>query len=281
MGLAFGIVMTLMGLIATFGTRSWRVLVPFHNEAQPRQKPHFFMSVTQSLRHRSFRVLFISFSLFFLGVVMNSSLALHYLTYYVKVTASVALSTFQLAFYIGGLVGVFVWLWVSRIVEKHWLYFLAALATAALMLAALLLFGEGRFFGTGNVGPLLVAHGLTGFFGCILWFMPQSMIADIADEDEFATGQRCEGAFFGIFSFGQQLATSLSVLLAGMLLDWFAGLLPGEVHQSVLTVNRIAVLYSVLPAILVMASAAVILRYKLTRSRVLSIQAQLDRRRMA
>lgn len=129
------------------------------------------------------------------------------------------------------------------------------------MLGALLLFGEGHLFGIGNIRPLLISHGLAGFFGSIFWFIPQSMIADVIDEDELVTGQRHEGAFFGIFSFGQQLATGLSLLVAGTLVDWFAGLVPGIAEQSGLTVNRIALLYSVLPATLVIGSVAFMLRY--------------------
>ena len=102
--------------------------------------------------------------------------------------------------------------------------------------------GEGHICGTGNVRVLVIGHGLGGFFASILWFMPYSMVADVADEDELVTGQRREGSFFAIFSFGQQLATGLSALLIGVLIDWFAVFIPGQVQQSGLTTYRIAVL---------------------------------------
>ena len=214
-------------------------------------------------------------------MVVNSALSMHYLTYYVRIIASTALSLFQLAFYVGGVVGVILWVRLSRLVEKHLLYLLAALATATLMLGALLLLGEGRVFGTGNVPPLLIGHGLAGLLGSVLWFMPSSMIADVADEDELATGQRREGSFFGIFSFGQRLAAGISALATGVLLDWYAGLIPGQAQQSALTIQRIGVLYSVLPAILLLVAALVTFRYPLGRSRVVAVQAELDRRRIA
>jgi len=280
MGLVLGVSMTIVGLIATLGTLSRRPNLPTGDEAMTFQAPRrYLVGAVQSLRNPSFRVLFASFSLFFLGVVINSSLSLHFLTYYVKITASTALSTFQVTLFAGGLVGVAFWLLVSRVVEKHWLYFLASLAIAALMLAALLLLGDGRLFGTGDVRPVIVGHGLVGFFASILWFIPASMIADVTDEDELATGRRREGSFFGILSFGEQLATGLSVFLTGVLLDWFAGLIPAQAQQSGLTVHRIGVLYSVLPAALVLAAAVLMFRYTLTRPTVLSIQAELERRR--
>lgn len=276
MGLTFGLMMTVVGLIALLGTLSWRPYLPTGGDTEMTQTPrNFFASFVQSLRNPSFRMLFASYSLFFLGVVVNSSLSIYFLTYYVKITDSTALSTFQLAFYVGGLVGVVLWLRVSRVVEKHWLYFLTNLATATLMVCALLLVGEGHLFGTGNVRVLIVGNALAGFFGSILWFMPGSMIADVADEDELATGQRREGSFFGIFFFGQQLAAGVSLLLAGVLVDWFAGLIPGQAVQSPETVWRVGLLYSVLPAALLTIAAVLILRYTLDRRRVLAIQMEL------
>jgi GPH family glycoside/pentoside/hexuronide:cation symporter len=281
MGLAFGLVMSVTGLIATLGTLSWQPYLPTDGNPEMSQTPrNFFASFLQSLWNPSFRALFTSYSLFFLGVVINNSLTIHYLTYYAQVTASTALSTFQLAFYVGGLVGVVFWLRLSRLVEKHWLYLLTNLATATLMLCALLLVGEGHLFGIGNVRALIVGHVLGGFFGSILWFMPGSMIADVADEDELETGQRREGSFFGIFFFGQQLAAGVSLLLNGVLVDWFAGLVPGQASQSPQTAWRLGLLYSLLPAALLGVAAVLILRYTLSKQRVAVIRAELDRRRV-
>lgn len=280
MGLAFGLVMTVVGLIATLGTLSRRPFLPAHGAAEtPRARRGFSLGVIQCLRNPSFLVLFTSFSLFFLGVVINASLSLYYLTYYARITASAAVSAFQLAFYVGGLVGMLVWLVVSRFVEKRRLCLLAALVTTALMSGALLLVGEGRVFGTGNLRPLVIGNGLAGFFGSVLWFMPGSMIADVADEDELTTGRRREGSFFGMFFFGQQIGAAVSALMTGVLLEWFAGLIPGPAGQSAVTVHRIGVLYAALPALLVMAAAALIWRYSLTQPRVAAIQAELGRRR--
>lgn len=279
LGLTFGLVMTATGLVATLGTLPYR-----HSQAagntQQATRNTFFTNFIQSLRNPSFRMLFASFSLFFLGVVINSLLSLHFITYYVEITASTALSTFQLAFYVGGLIGMAVWIWLSRRVEKHQLYFVATLATATLMLSAGILLGEGHLLGTGNVRVLLAGHALAGFFGSILWFMPASMVADVADEDELTTGRRREGSFFGIFSFGEQLAAGASLLIAGVLVDQFAGLVPGQAAQSAETMWRIGLLYSVLPAILLVMAAVLILRYSLTRRRVVAIRSELNQRRM-
>lgn len=278
MGLTFGLAMTLVSLIATVGTLGLRSSLHRVDPGTAARPASFFRNSGQALRNPSFRLAFIWSSLFFLGVVINNALSLHYFTYYAGITASAALSTFQLAFYLGGLAGVGCWLSVSRVVEKHWLCLMATLATALLMCAALLLVGEGRLFGTGNAPALTAGHALAGFFGSVLWFMPGSMIADAADEDELASGQRREGLFFGIYSFGHQLAGGVSVLLAGVLVDRYAQLASGTAAQSAQTVWRIGLLYSALPALLLAAAAVAISRYSLSERRMGSIRSELDRR---
>ena len=105
------------------------------------------------------------------------------------------------------------------------------------------------------------------------------MIADVADQDEVLTDQRREGIFFGLFHFGEQIAAGLSILITGILLDWFAGLIPGQVQQSAITITRIGMLYSLLPSALLIVAAFLILRYSLDQKKITDIQLQLSKSR--
>ena len=213
-----------------------------------------------------------------MALAINSSLLVHYLKYYVEINGSVALSASQGVFFGAGLLGTVFWLGVASRFEKGRLYVFSATITSALMLASVALFGKGHPLGTGDVRPLLIGYGVVGFFNCILWFIPQSMLADVADENELMTGRRREGALLGMFSFGQQVATGLAILAAGVLLDKFVGLVAAGSQPSPSAVFRIAIVYSVIPGALFMTAAVVMLRYKLTRARVASIQAELQQR---
>lgn len=71
------------------------------------------------------------------------------------------------------------------------------------------------------------------------------------------SGRRREGIFFGLFNFGEQIATGMSLLIVGVLIDSFAGLIPGQVSQSALTIERIGILYSLLPAFLLVLAAII------------------------
>lgn len=238
-------------------------------------------SMSKCLAIPAFRVVFLSSVLFFLSIVINSVLTIYFLTYCLGIVASRTLSTLQFCLYVGMLGGVICWLRISRLVEKRWLYFGATLVTSVAMLSAFFLFGQGRPLGTGGEWPLRVGYGIVGFFASVLRIVPASMIADVADQDELMNGGRREGSFFGLFTFGEQLAAGLSLLVTGVLVDHFAGLVPGQAQQGVETVNRIAVLYSVLPAMLLMVAAVSILRYPLDRREVEAIQAALARRHRA
>ncbi|HEY63327.1 MAG TPA: MFS transporter [Caldilineae bacterium] len=275
MGLAFGLAMTALGLVATLGTLSHRASEEPEPRARQEERLGFVRGLLICLHNPAFLLLTLSASLFFLASVINATVAIHYLVYYAGITKSNALSLFQLSFYVGALAGVALWLRVARRWEKQHLYFVATLAVAALMVAAYRLVGEGRLFGTGNLSALLIGHGTAGLFASALWVLPPSMIADVTDWDALITGQRREGVFFGIYSFSQQVAASLAILITGVLVDRFAGLVPGQATQSPLTIERLAMLFSLLPAMIVLVAALLILGYRLTRGRLQQIQAEL------
>jgi Na+/melibiose symporter-like transporter len=275
MGGTIGLIMSVSALIATFGTYGLIPRLPVDSDPQPAHDTRsFFSEFVTSFRNRSFRIMFVSCSLFYWGVVINTALALHFFTYYAMITDSRAISLFQVAFYLGGSLGVVGWMLLARRMEKKTLYIAAALGTALISALAYLLIGAGRPLGTGDPLPLLIGHAIGGALSSILWFMPWSMVADIADEDEAKTGRRREGSLTGLFFFGQQLASGLSVLLTGVLLEWFAGLVPGDATQSALTGARIGMLYGILPALLIVAAAALALRYQLGRAEVAALQTE-------
>lgn len=282
MGLFCGALMTGIALISTFGTLRYRQ----HANRLPTQSIRqglrgFFGNMLLALENSSFRMVCLSYSLFFLGIVINGTLSIHFLAYYAGVGAGQELSLFHLSFYIGGLCGVALWVALAKRLEKRWMYFSGIMATSIVIGCAYLLIGEGKLFGTGNLTPLLWGHGIAGVFASVLWIIPASMIADIADEDALRSGERREGSFFGLFHFCEQIAAGTAILITGFLIDWFAGLIPGAADQSIQTINRLGVMYSLLPAAILTISALFILRYSLNQETVAAIQTELVRKNRA
>ena len=277
MGAALGLLMTVVALASAAGTLRWRAVTPGRLPGN-RTRPSLLLDVLQPMRNPSLRLVFVSFALFFMSAAMNNVLAIYFYTHYVGITSSADISNFQIAFYSGGILGVLFLSRVARSVEKHVLYLLGALLTACVMFAALLFLGPERLYGRASVIPLVMGQALAGAFGSVVWFLPASMIADVVDEHELVSGSRREGSFLGVLNLGEQLAVGAAVLLAGALLDCFAKLVPNQMTQSPETIRRIGLLYAAIPAVLLVAAAALMLSYTLGRRRVAQIQAELSER---
>ena len=126
MGLAFGAVMTIAGLIGTLGTLRYRTSGGGKDSAGPR----FFSGFRIAMRNRSFRSIWCSTTVFFLAVVLNFSMAIHYFTWYAHISRSEILSLIQSCFYMGALGGVVLWMSLARRTEKRTLYIMAAVSSA-------------------------------------------------------------------------------------------------------------------------------------------------------
>ena len=122
-----------------------------------------------------------------------------------------------------------------------------------------------------------------GIFASAVWVVPASMIADVTDTDELATGLRREGIYFGIMNFGEKIAAGGALLFAGGLLAVFRRLSPGVAfgtpgHPPAATAY-VGLLYGAVPAALLAIAVILIFPYRLNRRTVQGIQRQLAARR--
>ena len=275
LGLAFGALMTVSGLISCFGTLGHRTV----GTGKSAGGPSFLSAFRISMQNTEFRKLWGSSTTFFLAVVLNASMAIQYFTWYARVSGGGTLSAIQASFYIGALLGVFQWMALSRRAEKRTLCMVAVTATAALLLMATLLIGEGRLFGTGHAMPLIVGSVIGGMFASAVWVIPPSMVADVADTDELKTGLRREGIYFGIANFGEKIAAGGALFLSGALLSLFGKLSHGVPQGAPAATPYLGILYGAVPAVLLMVSLLFIIPYRLNRRTVHGIQRELAARR--
>ena len=110
-----------------------------------------------------------------------------------------------------------------------------------------------------------------------------SMMGDIADEHELATGRRQEGIFFGVVSFSGKAASGVGSLIAGVALDvisWPAGL--GVTTETIAipaeTIRNLGIVYGPLLAVFAVTGPFAYRGYKLDRERHRSVlEALADR----
>ncbi len=277
LGLAFGALMTITGLISFFGTLSHRTSGAEHSSATP----SFLSAFRISMQNPEFRKLWGSSTTFFLAVVLNASMAIQYFTWYARISDGKTMSGIQISFYIGALLGVFLWMALARRAEKRTLCMIAVAGTAALLLMATFLIGEGRLFGTGHALPLIVGSIIGGMFASAVWVIPPSMVADVADTDELRTGLRREGIYFGISNFGEKIAAGGALLLSGTLLTLFGKFSHGAPKGAPAATPYLGILYGAVPAVILLISLIAIIPYRLNRGAVHDIQRALRARRNA
>lgn len=278
MGASFGALMTAAGLVAVFGTLDRRQYLPKLQVADSHEGS-LFRDLSELLRQPTYRALFLSAGLFFMGSVANATLLINYLVYYAGISDSNSISVFQGGFFIGALIGTPIWMRLARVFDKKSLYLAACCLVAAVAACAYVLVGEGRLIEPGSAHVLAAGNALAGAAAAALGILPLSMLADVADADELAYGRRREATLFGVFSLGHQVGAGLAVALSGFFLDLFARLEPGQIAQTPEAVERIGILYAVLPASIFLASSVFILRYDLSRERVRQVQAELAARK--
>ena len=107
----------------------------------------------------------------------------------------------------------------------------------------------------------------------------QSLTADIADENDLASGRRQEGALFAASLFTQKLASAIGPLYGGAVLDLVGlsrGMAPGTIDQA--TLNGLA-LYALVGIVMPLFVALYFsFNVHLSEERLKEIQAQLSRR---
>jgi sugar (glycoside-pentoside-hexuronide) transporter len=162
------------------------------------------------------------------------------------------------------------WLAVARHTEKATVFTIGTLWWAAGQLVLLAARPDWPRASIFLFAPL-IAMGYA-----VVDLMPWSMIGEVVDEDELATGERREGLYNGFFMFVRKLAGTAGVALALFVLGQ-AGFRKGE-QQPPAAIHAIRWLASVVPALLLLISAWFARGYPLTRAAHARILAQLAAR---
>ncbi|MEM7100494.1 MAG: MFS transporter [Pseudomonadota bacterium] len=145
------------------------------------------------------------------------------------------------------------------------LLFLAGMAPEGGTWSAAIFMGVFSALGGLGVGQVVVGIG--------------TVMADIADENELDTGLRQEGVFFGASAFANKCSAGLGNLIAGFVLEWIDWPVGENVRTAADipsdTLIQLAVIAGPVIALLALPGALCFRGYRLDRSRVQEIQAQL------
>jgi GPH family glycoside/pentoside/hexuronide:cation symporter len=250
---------------------------PYYAMVRGQARASLRASLAQTLRNRPFRVLLAVLALFAVPASMVGALGFYVQFYYVlpgqPATAALYGGLAGTAYSILGALAAPLASWSARRWGKRQALQAALLGGAVVLGATYWLYTPRAPF------LFVVGHGLfgvaaSGFF----WVLLPSMLADIVDEDELATGGRREGAFSAVLSYCLKLGTTVTLLLSGPLVEWL-GFDATQALQAPATLHRLRLLFALLPATAALLAALALFGYPLSRTRMATIRERLEDRR--
>jgi Na+/melibiose symporter-like transporter len=157
-----------------------------------------------------------------------------------------------LLYFVAGIIGIPIWLRISRSIGKH-------RAWAAAMLWASAIFVWAPFLGEGDLLLFTLVCALSGLSLGADMALPASLQADVVDLDSEASGQQRTGLFFALWSMATKLSLALAIGIAFPVLDLIGFEAGGDNAPSALL--GLAMLYGLLPVVIKLAATALVWRF--------------------
>lgn len=179
------------------------------------------LDLRRALANPSFRALFLCLLVFQTLRGAQEVLSLHQLTFFWRLTPDGILQLTLVAF-LALLAGVPLWSAASRWLDKKPTVVLGIVLFCAVGTIWPLLKLAGWFPPPDSdvyLDLLLLSGALSGLAGAAVFVASGSMVADVADEEELATGGRIEGVLFGAILFATQATSGLGGFVGGAALQ--------------------------------------------------------------
>jgi len=285
-GLISGLAAGLIVLVSAFGTLA---AIPRLLGAVERDQPQSLLrtalgDLAATLRIPAFRALVIGLTLCSLSWGFSSAMQTHLALYFWHVSIEVQ-GIAGLSVTLGILAGMAFWGGLAARTDKK-PAFLMGMAWYTLFAAFGPLAKVTGFFPAEDTVAHVIAYAgvsfLTSFGVAATLVLSASMMADVSDEDELASGIRREGIFFGAHSFATKVANGFGAALGGILYELVGltkGVAPADAPASAGT--QLGLTSGVLIAVLVGAGTLYFRHYDLSRARHASMRLELDARAQA
>lgn len=167
-----------------------------------------FGSLKKTFANKDFRIFVGSDICYWVGITMFQTGLLHYVTVLMKLPESMS-SVLYIAMTV---CSVCCYIFVNKLMgkfQKKKLVYFAFLG----MCVVLLITGLAGLFGVPGIVSGVLVVVIAAFPMAILGIIPQTIVADIAKEDDITTGENHDGMFFAARTFSMKLGQSLSILL--------------------------------------------------------------------
>ncbi|MCY3838239.1 MAG: MFS transporter [Gammaproteobacteria bacterium] len=284
--LTLAILMVVTIWYSAYGTQKE---IPFLSEPAPRLRHNpltqAVLDMAEAFRNRSFRWLFFGVLVVFIMAGVNSALDIYMFQYFWDLTGA-EMGTLQIASVAGLMTGVFLTAPLLRRTEKRFGVLLGTVVWAVCQVMPVVLRLLDAFPANDTaflVVTLVAFRFVQGLIVQQAFIAFGSMMADVADEHDVATGARQEGIFFGAIAFSHKATSGFGNFIGGLGLDiisWPTGTqIQSAADVPAETIVHLGLLYGPVVAGFSVISVWCYLHYDLTRARHAEILRELNARR--
>ncbi len=258
MGTSFGVIMLVTALI-TFA---------FVREPEVERKTSslgFFATYIKVFKNRPYVLILLAYAVHVMGLTVVSSTVIYYFKYIHNSEAVTTLAMLLL------LVTAMLFIPVSVILSKR-------IGKKAVYSAGLLIMAAGVMvlFFLGHLQPVGFSLGVMVFAGIGMGFtyaLPYAIVPDAVEYDYLLSGERKEGAFYGIWTFGLKIGQAVSLAIVGGVLS-LTGYVP-DIAQGESALLGIRLLIGPIPAVIMVGAAVILYFYPITEERYKEICIQI------
>lgn len=284
--LTLAILMVVTIWYSAYGTQKE---IPFLSEPAPRPGHNpltqAVLDLAEAFRNRSFKWLFFGVLVVFIMAGVNSALDIYMFQYFWDLTGA-EMGTLQIASVAGLMTGVFLTAPLLRRTEKRFGVLLGTIVWAICQVLPVVLRLLDAFPSNDTtflVVTLVAFRFVQGMIVQQAFIAFGSMMADVADEHDVATGARQEGIFFGAIAFSHKATSGFGNFIGGLGLDiirWPTGTeIQTAADVPAETIVHLGLLYGPVVAGFSVISVWCYLHYDLTRARHAEILRELNARR--
>lgn len=257
-GIIFGIVMAVTALITFICTREKK-----RTEGElPRES--FIKTYMGVFKNKPYVILILTYALNIIGINFLQGILVYYTKYIYRREDITPYALFFLL--LSAMVCIPLSVLVSKKIGKKKTY---QICFAIMSSACLVIFFFGHHLGPDFFKGFMVYAGIGLGFG---YAAPFSMVPDVIEYDAARSGERREGAYYGMWTFASKVGQALSIFMSGLILSW--GGYVADVVQTPGAHLAIRILIGPIPAAMLIAAMILVQFYPIDEKKYNEIIAR-------
>ncbi len=262
MGIIFGIASALPLVVTFLGTREKEAYATM-------QQPNLREALAAVLHNRPFWFATGIFLFTWTAVDIIQAMLLFFLKYRMGLEAQSDIIAGTI--FVTALVVLPLWVWAAARTDKRKAYIVGMVFFATVMMVLIFLDPALGF-------PAVIALAMLAGVGVSsVHVLTWAIIPDAVEVDELMTGARHEGIFYALVTLLKKVASSISIPLALLVLDW-SGFVANAPHESVSAVWAIRILIGPVPSVFLLAGILFARFYPLSRQAHAEARQQIAKR---